>query len=233
MPQGELIRDWQLVAALLRRLVEQRALLSVSLPGFPGSYNSAILRLEPAQDFVILDELNPRKGHERLLETGRLQVSAQVHGVEIRFSAEVREFADSDGIAYYRLPFPRELLYLQRRQSFRVRVGMATPMTAVFELTGGRTVRARVLDVCEGGLGVEIAQHSTLRPGDTLTCRLRLPDGQRLTCKLEVRHVLQPGDQNLARVGARFLEITPQRRKILARLVADLQRTLIRKQPRG
>lgn len=233
MSQGDVIRDPQLIAGLLRRVAEQRALLRVTVPGFQGSYNSAILAVGDALDFLILDELNPRRGHERLVEARRLNVSAQVQGVETRFSSELSEVGQESGIAFYRLPFPAEILHLQRRSSFRVPVGMATPITVVFTRPDASVLRGRILDLSEGGMAVEFKQRVGLRPGEVLPCQLRLPDGQQLRCKLEVRHAAAPEDQNSVRVGGRFIELQPQQRKALMRVVADLQRALIRKQPRG
>lgn len=233
MAQGDTIRDPQIIAGLLRRIMEQRALLRVTVPGVRGSFNSAILRMDPEQDLLILDELNPRRGHERLLEVRTLQAGAQVQGVETRFSGAIEEAADANGIAYYRLRFPREVLYIQRRTSFRVKVGMTTPIAAVFDRNDGRQLRGRIIDLSEGGMGVEFSQHVTLQPGEIVPCQMRLPDGQHLGCKLEIRHTSGAKEQNLMRIGGRFVELHPQRRKVLARLVANLQRDMIRKQPRS
>ncbi len=233
MAQGDTIRDPQIIASLLRRIADQRALLRVTLPGFRSSYNSAILRMDPEQDFLILDELNPRQGHERLLEVRSLNASATVQGVETRFSGDLEEIGDSSGIAYYRLPFPKEVLYVQRRISFRVKVSMTAPIAAIFERGEGPSLRGRILDLSEGGIGVEFSQFVTLRPGEIVPCHMRLPDGRQVGCKLEVRHCSASQDQARVRIGGRFVELQPQRRKALSRLVADLQRQLIRKQPRG
>ena len=232
MAQGDIIRDPQIITSLLRRIVEQRALLRVTVPGGRASYNSAILRMDPEQDLLILDELNPRRGHERLLKVGRLQASAQVQGIETRFSGGLEEVGDASGIAFYRLRFPKEVLYLQRRASFRVRIAMATPLAAVLERDGD-ALRGRVIDLSEGGIGVEFSQHVIVHPGEIVACRMRLPDGQQMGCKLEIRHVMAFQEQSKVRIGGRFVELDPQRRRMLARLTANLQRALIRKQPSG
>ena len=232
MAQGDTIRDPQIIASLLRRIIEQRALVRVTVPGGRASYNSAILRMDPEQDLLILDELNPRIGHERLLEVGRLHASAQVQGIETRFSGALEEVGNSAGIAFYRLRFPKDVLYLQRRTSFRVRISTTTPVAAMFERDGD-SLRGRVLDLSEGGMGVEFSRHVTLHPGEIVPCRMRLPNGQQVGCKLEVRHVIGSQDQGKIRIGGRFVELHPQRRKMLSRLVAELQRTMIRKQPRS
>lgn len=229
---GDTIRDPQVITGLLRRILEQRALLRVTLPGVRGSFNSAILRLDPEQDLLLLDELNPQRGHDRLLEVRSLTAGAQVQGVETRFSGAIEEVGSKNGIAFYRLAFPKEVLYLQRRTSFRVKVGMATPIAAVFDRADGRQMRGRITDLSEGGLGVEFTQHVTLQPGEIMPCQMRLPDGQQLGFRLEIRHAAD-GDASNIRAGGKFVELHPQRRKVLARLVANLQRDLIRKLTRG
>lgn len=233
LPHGETIRDPQIIAGLLRRILEQRALLRVTVPGVRGSFNSAILRMHPDQNLLVLDELNPRAGHQRLLEIRNLNAAAQVQGIETRFGGAVEEIGTDSGIAFYCLAFPTEVLYAQRRTSFRVRVAMTTPVAVVFERPGGNALRGRIVDLSEGGMGVEFTQHVSLHPGEILPCQMRLPDGQQVGCKLEIRHSNCHGaEQNKVHVGGRFVELQPQRRKALARLVADLQRTMIRKQPR-
>lgn len=233
LAQGDIIRDPQIISSLLRRIADQRALLRVTVPGFRSNYNSAILRMDPEQDLLILDELNPRKGHERLLEIRRLNASATVQGVETRFSGTLEEVGESSGIAFYRLPFPQEVLYVQRRTSFRVKVSMTAPVAAVFERGDGNALRGRILDLSEGGMGVEFSQSVSLQPGEIVPCQMRLPNGRQVGCKLEVRHCSASDDQARVRVGGRFVELHPQRRKVLSRLVADLQRELIRRQTRS
>jgi len=232
MMAGDLIRDRQLMSALLRRISEQRALLRVTLPDSRVTYHSAILRLEPDQGYLILDELNPREGHERLLVHRRLDASAMIQGVELRFGAELEAVGETAQIAFYRMSFPIELEYVQRRSSFRVPVPSDAPLAAKFERDTDQHLRARVTDLSEGGVGVELTKFVPLTPGEILPCQLRLPDGEHLTCKLEVRYAHADEGKGRVQVGGRFVELDPQRRKALARLVADLQRQLIRKAPR-
>jgi len=231
--QGDVIRDHQLVCTLLRRVSEQRALLRVTLPDSRVTYHSAILRLEPDDGYLVLDELNPRQGHERLLVERRLHASAMVQGAEIRFGAELQAVGEQEAIAFYRVRLPDELVYLQRRASFRVHVPLSAPLAASFQWEEDDPLRGRVTDLSEGGVGVEFSCHVQLAPGEILPCELHLPDGERLACDLEVRYAKAEESPQRMRMGGRFLELPPQQRKALARLVADLQRELIRKGPRS
>ena len=72
----------------------------------------------------------------------------------------------------------------------------------------------------------------TKRQPSWVTALFFLPDGERLSCRVEVRYARSEDAQGRTRVGGRFVELDPQRRRALARLVADLQRQQIRKAPK-
>src|SRR5690606_23737999 len=127
----------------------------VTLPDSRRNYHSAILRLEPEEGYLLLDELHPREGHERLLIHRRLQASAMVQGVELRFRAQVQATGEESRIAFYRLGFPEELVYVQRRSSFRVPVPEEARLLARLEGKSERALSVRITDLSEGGVAVE------------------------------------------------------------------------------
>ena len=48
------------IANLLRRVKDQKVLLSVHVPGHEGVFNSLLLDVNPERNLILLDELNPR-----------------------------------------------------------------------------------------------------------------------------------------------------------------------------
>ncbi len=232
MTEGDHITDANLVASLLRRVKEQRALLTVTVPEVPGSFNSAILELDPDSGRLVIDELKPKSGHERLLQAGRLVARARVRGVEIRFSAALEEAGNESGVAFYRLRWPDAIDYLQKRSSFRIKVSMTSPLTVLLEGDGGERFEGRAIDLSEQGIRVEMDSYLSMQPGRQMPCQLNLPNGSHAACRLEIRHVRTLEATGNIQFGARLVDLPPAQRRDVARLVADIQRALIRRLPK-
>src|SRR5690606_23153810 len=64
---GERITNPAQIVRLLERVKENRALLTITIPGINTIYNSAILGISFEQKHLLLDELLPADGHERLI----------------------------------------------------------------------------------------------------------------------------------------------------------------------
>jgi c-di-GMP-binding flagellar brake protein YcgR len=229
----ERITDHKQVANLLRRIMDHHSLLTVTLADSAEAYNSAILDLDDHHRFLTLDELKPLSGHERLLQQAHLRVRTAVHGVEVRFGTSLRHAVKESGIWMYRVELPREVLYRQRRSSYRIRIGMGSGVTVELQKNGRELVEARVLDMSETGLGIQTDSGIRLNLGDRLPCTLGLPDGRPIHCELEIRYLreaLQARD--MLHFGGHFLDMQPVERTTLARVITDLQRDMIRRLPK-
>jgi c-di-GMP-binding flagellar brake protein YcgR len=227
--QPDRITDRTIISGLIKRIKEQRALLTVSLPNTKQTFNSAILDIDEALAYLILDELTPQRGHEKLMEQGMLNARAVVQGIETRFSTSLEQAETESGIWMYRVQFPAEVLYLQRRSSFRIPVGASSGVRAQLTKADQEPFEARVVDLSETGLGVELQAYTQLQRGDLLACSLFLPDRKPISCKFEVRYTQILSQPERHRVGGRLVELASVHRKTIARTVTDLQRDLIRK----
>ena len=133
LEKGDKVSDAKLAAGILKRILDHRALLTITIPDNRGKFNSAILDIDADNGFLILDELNPKQGHQKFISAKRLNARALVKGVEIRFSATPQEVHNESGIASYQVSFPGEVWQMQRRQSFRVTVGLSKQLPVHLE----------------------------------------------------------------------------------------------------
>lgn len=232
MAQGEIIYNENFVTDLLRRIMENRALLTVTIPGERGTYNSAILQVAPSEGYLVLDELKPIGGHHKLVEARALNARTTVRGVEIRFSSTLQEAGTEDGIALYRMSYPEEVSYLQRRAHFRVTVALNSALAVELQPPEGQSMACRIVDISEGGLGIQLPSPNDLNPGKVIPCEIRLPPDVRLRCELEIRHSRPAGGGEGVQVGCRFVDLPSHQRKQIARLITDIQREMIRTLPR-
>jgi c-di-GMP-binding flagellar brake protein YcgR len=223
------------ITRLLQLLERRKVLLNVQWPGERQTYATAILGIYPEHGFIVLDELNPRSGHERLLERGELTAIGRLEGVSIRLTTPLQEMRVKDGIAFYKFAFPKQIYYVQRRDSHRVSlVGSPTRFEGQWQ-HGGEVARltGTVGDLSAEGVGLLLDGNLPLQAGDELTlCRIRLPHEGGVSFDLQVRHAVYLPARQITRVGARLLNIDVFSRHRVEAAIARMERDLAkRKRP--
>ncbi|MFN2309366.1 MAG: flagellar brake protein [Gammaproteobacteria bacterium] len=221
------------IIGLLRRLRDQRTLLSVRVPGHQGVFNSLLLEVDPERNLILLDELNPRAGHEQALAARRLQVHSQSQGIELSFACTVEIGVGQSGIAFYRAALPESIDYLQRRGSYRVRVGMNLAVPVQMPMAETLTLEGELLDLSMGGLGASLEAKSPLAQGQLLTCIIQLPKADPLQVEIEIRFARADPHKPTQRIGASFRNLLPPQQAQLRRLVTQLEREMLRRKARG
>ncbi len=231
----EKITDPVRIAAMLERLRANRCLLTV-LPDDSGeAYNSVLLEIRAKQGYIVLDELNPKAGHQRLLVTRRLKAQARLNGVELSFAAYVESAGSRDGLGFYRVTLPAALNYYQRRLHYRAKVGLGRHVPVTLTLPNGEIVAGRLRDISVGGIGASFPPDfpESLAHGDkTLECAIALPSGETIICRLRICFVNHSLQANARVIGARFVELGAAQQKSVAAFVAALDRELMKKLPR-
>ncbi len=220
------------IAGLLLRIQEGNSLLNVSLPDFAGAYNSAIVEVHAQQNYLVLDELNPKSGHELLLKAGRLLAHTRLKGVDIRFEAVVESTGEREGSAVYRMVLPTTIDYHQQRAFYRATVGKAKIIKVSIERTSGEQVTGYLNDISVGGVGMRFNNDTmaALMRGETVPrCRIQLPSGDNIICAIEIRFVSVGVDGNCRMAGARFVRLSQTQELTIARYVAALDRELAKK----
>ena len=221
------------IANLLRRVKDQKVLLSVHVPGHEGVFNSLLLDVNPERNLILLDELNPRGGHELACQVQQLRVRCQCQGIELGFTCHIEVGQSQRGISFYRASLPGEISYLQRRSSFRVRVGMSLAVPLHLPVEGTEVIDGELTDLSMGGLGANINTHLKFSLGQIISsCSLELPKGESLQAEIEIRFVRQDTQRNMQHIGAAFRNMPPQNQQILRRLVTQLEREMLRRKVR-
>ena len=222
------------IIGLLRRLRDQRVLLSVRIPGHPGQFNSLLLEVDPERNLIALDELNPRAGHELVCQTGRLRVHCQCQGVELGFSCGVEVRQGQSGISFYRAVLPDSIDYMQRRSSYRVRVGhdLAVPVRLPRD-DAEESTDGELFDLSMGGLGAVLDSAVSLELGQIVSCILQLPKGETLRADIEIRFVRVDPAKSNQRIGASFRNLEPGQKQLVRRFVAQLEREMLRRKARS
>lgn len=227
--KGEQLKDPMRINALLARIREARVLLSVIVPGATERYNSLLIESKPDEGYLLFDELTPADGHNLLKRTRQMRVYASIQGVQIDFNTQVEKIVDDGGAVGYRVPYPSEITYLQRRSSYRVMLPRAAALPILIELEDEFQYRGYVIDVSLGGIRarfpMEISEVPYLRVPDHIPLSIiELSKESSFKSKLEVRFAAYDEEAGELVIGARFIESDRQALSNLGRFVMHLQR---------
>jgi c-di-GMP-binding flagellar brake protein YcgR len=222
------------IAGLLKRVREQRVLLSVRVPGSEAVYNSLLLDVDPARNILLLDELNPSAGHELACKARQLRIRCQCQGVELSFVCPIEIGQTKNGVSFYRAPLPESISYLQRRGSYRIRIGLNMHISVALPVAGETRIEGELFDLSMGGLGANLPSRIELAHGQIIeSCTLTLPNSEPLTTEIEIRFVRIDKANQSQRIGASFRNLSPQQQTQLRRIVTQLEREMLRRKARS
>jgi len=231
-PDFDRVRDPNRIVGLMEKLRETRALVQVRIPGEKQPYISSILEIDTKRGHLFLDELNRTAGHEQLLKQKKLHISAQIQGVNIRFTLTMNKALKRGNIYVYRTPLPDLIIYEQRRNAFRVYVGPSMSIRVTFRDEDGRQFEGELQDISLTGIRARIPIETALTDRETpLECSVHLSASESINAEFETRFLKEDKQKRHLLLGGRLLNLTKSQRNQLSRFVMHLQRELIKYQP--
>lgn len=215
------------VAFVLRAMARQHALVSAYYGGDDAFALTTVLEADADRNELILDEVH-RDHAPRLLASRRIRLVGTQDRVEIQCILEGVETVQFRGRPALRSALPQTLLRFQRREYYRVPTPAAEPVICLIPTPRG-AVKATVLDVSGGGVGLLVPQGSlTLERGTVLSdCRLTLPRIGTLEADLWVAHVedmAQPTGIPGLRCGCAFADLDRRSCRLVQCYVVQLER---------
>lgn len=211
----------------LIRLRDQRDLLSAYFHdhGHNDTFATLLLDVHPADDEIVLDQLNPAFG-ERLAEVHQaFEVLGQVDGISIRFAARLIRHDVDDGLTCHVARLPSSITLVQRRDAFRIHTPAHPQCRAVISTEEGDSIDGFLVDLSVSGVGFRVRadQAPELAPGMRFDARIVMPDAA-VTTQMEIRFNKALEGRSIHRIGARFMGLDTQDRRRIERYVFQLQR---------
>ncbi|HEC11732.1 MAG TPA: flagellar brake protein [Acidiferrobacteraceae bacterium] len=234
---AELLKDPASIAQILTRLQINRNLVALSLPKGNGRYLSTVIEVNLEQRFLLLDELSSAAAHRRMLSEKRFHFQATVDGIKIDFNGAIDYFSKDNVGAFYRVPFPTKMQYMQQRAHYRARITIADPISVALsrsELASSK-IEGGLHDISVGGLGVHFKKQleKPIKSGDFFPgCMITLLNATTIACSFEARFVKPEKDKSL-RVGGRFVDIDTIQQRHIERFVAEMDREFLRRLARN
>lgn len=195
----------------LRQLAKKNSLISLYFND--NSMLSTVVDVLADKNLLVLDYGGDEKMNQKLLNNNRAVVKTDYDGITAQFSISDIRKARLKGKPSFACPIPESVLWVQRREFYRVRIPLSETVTC--ELIHGDNNRTEypVLDISTGGIALfDQNDELELEPGNIFhNCKLVLGEHDSAYINLEVRNHIQinPDDpEEGSRCGCAFLNLT-------------------------
>ena len=202
--RGEIIQK-------LRQLGKKNSLISLHFG--EQSMLSTVVDILTDKSLLVLDYGGNEEMNQKLLKHNKATIKTDYDGITAQFSIKDIRKARLQGKASFACPLPESVLWVQRREFYRVRIPLSEVVTC--ELIHGDNNRTEypVLDISTGGIALFDANNELeLEPGNIFhNCKLTMGEHGTAIINLEIRnHILKnPSDPSEGtRCGCAFLNLT-------------------------
>lgn len=195
----------------LRQLGKKHSLITLHFD--ESTMLSTVVDVLSDKNLLVLDYGGSEEMNEKLLKHNRAIVKTDYDGIQAQFTIKDIRKARLQGKASFACPLPEDVLWVQRREYYRVRIPLSEVVTC--ELIHGDNNRTEypVLDISTGGIALfDKDDELELEPGNIFhNCKLTLGDHSTAYINLEIRnHILKnPNNpEEGTRCGCAFINLT-------------------------
>ena len=118
-----IIRNKQQIIKHLDLLIKQKVLCSLYF-GDNASFITTLLDTDPLHDRILLDSGPKDYLNKCLFNSTTIRIRADVSGIKVAFEGSNIKPATYQGQTAFSMPIPKELLWRQRRQFYRVKLSL-------------------------------------------------------------------------------------------------------------
>ncbi|OPX56000.1 HD-GYP domain, c-di-GMP phosphodiesterase class II (or its inactivated variant) [Oceanospirillum multiglobuliferum] len=236
--QGQLLTKPESIFGLLNRLKEHHIPLKLHFNTMEGNYSTIILKVDLKGRFFIVDQVTPNWGDRMMAQSSAFRFEAFYDGCRIASTA-IRAIGKGiqDGQAIYKVPFPDELDYFQRRQYYRAQIRRGVVVTT--EMTAPELeepIFGELKDISAQGCQIEL-------PGDyreiladqfhVENCSVIFPNQLNINTAMQIRHIGYDEKKDISSCGCLFVELPPMEERKVSYAVAEIQREIARRSNDG
>ena len=217
---------------LFKRITSKHSLLSVLMDSSDEYYGSTIIEINDKENYLVIDELYPKDGHEKIQVGSRLMFNTQYQGAFVNFNSTIEAIGENEKAAYYKIGLPEEVEYHQRRNTYRITTSVSEPIAVTLVNEDDVMIKGELRDISHGGMCIRInaLSHLNLNAEDYMpTCLIQAENRQKILTSINICHVEEINETGSLRIGAEFANMSKIDRRELEHLIAKLERAIIQK----
>jgi c-di-GMP-binding flagellar brake protein YcgR len=228
-----LVRHRQEIARILRGLSQRREIVSAFFNGGSELMLTAVLDADHELGFVMLDcGANPA-ANERILQAEKIIFVTALDRVKVQFSSVSIEMGVFQAGSALMIPFPEQVLQLQRREYYRLTTPIMNPLMCEVVVKPGVVESFPIVDISAGGIGMIIGNtpDQRLAVGQTYPgCRIELPGVGPIEITLSIQNLFEAtlkSGKKIYRSGCKFTNLRGAAENQIHRYILRLERERI------
>jgi c-di-GMP-binding flagellar brake protein YcgR len=221
---------------VLEQLQRRHSFIEVKFPRIERAFQSMILELRPESGVLVIDELYPPEGREKLLEGDIAEISGRDRGLIVNFFSRLLLREAVDGAPMYHMELPEDVGASYRRHAFRVYVENEPELEIDLRDAEGNPLDARIVNLSADGIKISLhgdRVKALEHQPEFEDCVIRLPDAADIECQLKLSNVYLMRSPTLHTLAGASMKIgsAPQRTR-LDQYLAAVQRRQRRRETR-
>lgn len=215
----------------LRMLEKSKCIITAYFDAGKQSILTAILDVLPGKKMVLLDYGPDETVNKALLADNKVVLKSQRDGVTAKFTVHDVKKARYQDQAVFACALPEDLLWVQRRDTYRVRVPMSINAFCLVHHEDNKARQYRIHDISVGGLALEDPDmNEEFALGNSFDkCELILPGHGTGTVTLEIRSHFPASKDNKKqgrRIGCLYSDLRSDADAMIQRFIhsVDSQR---------
>ncbi|WP_086480589.1 flagellar brake protein [Oceanospirillum sanctuarii] len=237
-PQGQLLTKPESIYGLLNRLKDHHIPLKLHFNTVEGVYSTIILKVDLKNRHFIVDQVSPNWGDRVMAKSGAFMFEAYYDGCRIASSTlKAVGKGVQDGQAIYKIPFPDELDYFQRRQFYRAQIRRGVVIDAIFDSKDfAKPIVGELKDISAQGCQIEIdGDYREILGNQAVldSCSITFPNQLSIVTAIQVRHVGYDEKTDRSSCGCLFVDLPPMEERKVSYAVAEIQREVARRSSDG
>ncbi|MCK5385819.1 MAG: flagellar brake protein [Gammaproteobacteria bacterium] len=195
----------------LRQLGKKHSLISLHFN--ERTMLSTVVDVLSDKNLLVLDYGSNEEMNQNLLKHNRAVVKTDYDGIQAQFTIKDIRKARLQGKPSFACSLPESVLWVQRREFYRVRIPLSEVVTCELIHSDNNRTEYPIIDISTGGIALfDQNDELELEPGNTFhNCKLTLGDHSTVFINLEVRnHILKnPNNPDEGtRCGCAFLNLS-------------------------
>lgn len=216
------------ILRFLREVRDEKTIVAIYGENGKDFVLSTLLAVEDEKGFLLLEQGVDPAMNAALLASARCTFATTHDQVHIQFSSGRIDPAVLGQEAVFRVPLPREILRLQRREYYRLVTSVVNPVKCMINTNTG-LMETVVVDISIGGVGILAYQEDgRLKAGEVYHgCRIALPGTGEFALSLSVRTTFDITLKNgriTHRAGCQFIDLPPSVETAIQRFIIRVER---------
>jgi c-di-GMP-binding flagellar brake protein YcgR len=216
------------IERILREVMDDKNIVALYGDTSKQFLLSTLVAIEPDKGYLLFEQGVDASMNSQLLASKECTFATTHDQVHIQFSSAGVTAAKLGQEAVFRVPIPREILRLQRREYYRLVTSVINPVKCLIN-TGAGLMESVVVDISIGGVGVlAYPELGRLKAGEVYHgCRITLPGMGEFAVGLSVCTTFEVTLKNgrlTHRAGCRFIDLPPSVETAIQRYIIQVDR---------